>query len=322
MQSECLWHGAREKRIGRCDPVSVESLPLAPEGAGTRNISGPTYAVRLYKTKVRFRYGVIFVNPSQVVTLVESGLSGEVVNAAVATGAKQPPPTFHHRPPRWKQPGETCTATQGMHAQLYLSGVIHLAQCSAILNPLIVSNKAFCSTFHFRLGLSPRPMHAPRLRCGCGALVDPPPGSPEPGSFQHAEKCPHVAAAQSARHNIFCGSWCQVVQSAGVPTSLEPNCSRFAVSNPVTAAGGGHTGRTSCVSSRTASCSPMCPSHTAVLIHTWRRQPPLQAPLQRHVQRRRWPSMHCARPAAMTSPPSWSSLVAANAPPRIHCCWQ
>ena len=45
------------------------------------------------------------------------------------------------------------------------------------------ANSAFCNAFQFRLGLSPRPMHAPRVRCGCGALVDPPPGSPEPDFF-------------------------------------------------------------------------------------------------------------------------------------------
>ena len=47
-----------------------------------------------------------------------------------------------------------------------------------IHNSLTLSNSAFCNAFQFRLGLSPRPMHAPRVRCGCGALVDPPPGSP------------------------------------------------------------------------------------------------------------------------------------------------
>ena len=106
-----------------------------------------------------------------------------------------------------------------------------------IHNALTLSNSAFCNAFQFRLGLSPRPMHAPRVRCGCGALVDPPPGSPEPDFFQHAQKCPHLAAAKSTRHNILCGTWCQVMQSAGVPTSLEPNCSRVAGSNPVTSAG-------------------------------------------------------------------------------------
>ena len=80
-------------------------------------------------------------------------------------------------------------------------------------------------------------MHAPHVRCGCGALADPPPGSSEPDFFQHAQKCPQLAAARSARHNILCGTWCQVMQSAGVPTSLEPNCSKVAGSNLVTSAG-------------------------------------------------------------------------------------
>ena len=64
----------------------------------------------------------------------------------------------------------------------------------------------FSNAVQFRLGLYPRPMHAPRVRCGCGALVDPPPGSPEPDLFQHAQKCPQLAAARSARHNILSGT--------------------------------------------------------------------------------------------------------------------
>ena len=105
-----------------------------------------------------------------------------------------------------------------------------------IRNALTLSNSAFCNAFQSRLGLSPRPMHAPRVRCGCKALVDHPPGSPEPYFFQHAQKCPQLAAARSMRHNILCGIWCQVMQSAGVPT-LMLNCSRVAGSNPVDSAG-------------------------------------------------------------------------------------
>ena len=106
-----------------------------------------------------------------------------------------------------------------------------------IRNALTLSNSAFCNAFQFRLGLSPHPMHALRVRCGCGALVDPPLGSSETDFFQHAQKCPQLAGARSAHHNILCGTWCQVMQSAGMPTSLEPNCSRVAAANPVTSAG-------------------------------------------------------------------------------------
>ena len=106
-----------------------------------------------------------------------------------------------------------------------------------IHNALTLSNSAICNTFQFRLGLSPRPMHAPRVRCGCRALIDPPPGSPEPNFFQHAQKCPQLAAARSDRHNILCGTWCRFLQSAGVPTSLKPNCSRVPGSNPATSGG-------------------------------------------------------------------------------------
>ena len=45
------------------------------------------------------------------------------------------------------------------------------------------------------------------------------------------------AAARSARHHILCGAWCQFMQSAGVPTSLEPICSKVAGAHPVTTAG-------------------------------------------------------------------------------------
>ena len=106
-----------------------------------------------------------------------------------------------------------------------------------IHNALTLSSDAFCNAFQFRLGLSLRPMHAPRVRCGCGAIVDPPPGSSEPDFFQHAQKCPQLAAARSARHYILSETWCQVMQSAGVPTSLECICSKVAGSNPVTSVG-------------------------------------------------------------------------------------
>ena len=36
-----------------------------------------------------------------------------------------------------------------------------------------LSNNAYCNAFQFRLGLAPRPLEAPRVRCGCGALADP-----------------------------------------------------------------------------------------------------------------------------------------------------
>ena len=44
-----------------------------------------------------------------------------------------------------------------------------------IHNAFTLCNSAFCNAFKFRLGIAPRPMQAPRVRCGCGALVDPPP---------------------------------------------------------------------------------------------------------------------------------------------------
>ena len=70
-----------------------------------------------------------------------------------------------------------------------------------IHNALTLSISAFGNAFQFRLGPSPRPMHVPRVRCGCGALVDPPPGSPDPDFCQHAQKCHQLAAARSLRHN-------------------------------------------------------------------------------------------------------------------------
>ena len=153
------------------------------------------------------------------------------------------PPAVHYRRPQWEQPAEARTTTQGGMLSCASRASSIWLTALPIHNALTLSNSAFCNAFQFRLGLSPRPMHAPRVRCGlkkmggCGALVDPPPGSPEPDFFQHAEKCPQLAAARSARHNILCGTWCQVMQSAGVPISLEPNCSRVSAgSNPVTSA--------------------------------------------------------------------------------------
>ena len=52
-----------------------------------------------------------------------------------------------------------------------------------IHNALTLSNSSCCNTFQFRLGLSPRPMDAPRMRCGCKALADPPP--PDKTNRQH-----------------------------------------------------------------------------------------------------------------------------------------
>ena len=62
-----------------------------------------------------------------------------------------------------------------------------------IHNALTLSISAFGNAFQFRLGPSPRPMHVPRVRCGCGALVDPPPCSPEPTScstLKRADRAP------------------------------------------------------------------------------------------------------------------------------------
>ena len=56
-----------------------------------------------------------------------------------------------------------------------------------IHNALTLSNNAFCNAFQFRLELSPCPMHALRVRCGCGGVVDPPPASSEPDIFQHPQ---------------------------------------------------------------------------------------------------------------------------------------
>ena len=99
----------------------------------------------------------------------------------------------------------------------------------------------------------------------------PPPGSSEPDFSQHAQKCPQLAAARSARHNILCGTWCQVMHSLGCPPHVSPTARELGdpTQSPRPA-----TGQTSSVSSRTALCSHMFPCHTAVRIHTWRRLPP------------------------------------------------
>ena len=68
-------------------------------------------------------------------------------------------------------------------------------------------------------------------------LGGPPLGSSDPDFFQHAQKCPQLAAARSVRHHILCGAWCKVMQSTGVPTSLEPNCSKVGGADSVATAG-------------------------------------------------------------------------------------
>ena len=121
---------------------------------------------------------------------------------------------------------------------------------------LTLGNSAFCNAFQFRLGLSPRLMHAPRVLCGCRALVDPLPGSYEPDFFQHAQKCPS-SPLQGLRATIFSvelGS--RSCNLPGCPPPLSPTARewRDQTRSPQLV-----TGRTSSVSSRTASYSPMSP---------------------------------------------------------------
>ena len=126
-----------------------------------------------------------------------------------------------------------------------------------MLQPLMhppVSNSAFYNAFQLRLGLSPRPMHAPRVRCGCGALVEPPQAHLSPTSFSTLKSAPS-SPLQGLRATIFsvelgarsCNlPWC--------PPPLSPTARELRVQtqSPQLV-----TGRTSSVSSRTASFSPM-----------------------------------------------------------------
>ena len=154
-------------------------------------------------------------------------------------------------------------------------------------------------------------MYGPRVRCGCGALVAPPAGSSEPDCFQHAQKSPQLAAGRSARHNVLCGTWRQVMQSAEVRTSLEPNCSKVAASNPVTSAA--YRADTLCALQDRLLLSDISVTHCCADTYV-----EADAATAGSAAEGRQRSMPCASPAAMTSPRSWSNHMVANAPPRIH----
>ena len=80
-----------------------------------------------------------------------------------------------------------------------------------IHNALTLSNSAFCDSFRIRWGCPP----APCTRYTCDAAAGPWLMPLQPDFFQHAQKWPQLTAARSARHNIVCGTWCKVRQSAG-----------------------------------------------------------------------------------------------------------
>ena len=60
-----------------------------------------------------------------------------------------------------------------------------------IHNVLTLSNSAFCNAFQFRLGLPRWPLEAPRVRCGCGPLVDPRRGRPTQTSSNTPKRAPN-----------------------------------------------------------------------------------------------------------------------------------
>ena len=127
-----------------------------------------------------------------------------------------------------EQAFEARTAARSPSVELRLQSLLHLAHHPAHPQRPHAQQQLVLQPVPVSAGSAPRALEAPRVRCGCGALVDPPPGSSGPNFLQHAQKCPQLAAARSARHNTLCGAWCQVMQSVGVPTSMEPNCSKIA----------------------------------------------------------------------------------------------
>ena len=122
-----------------------------------------------------------------------------------------------------------------MSAELRLQSFLHLAHCPAHPQRPYAQKQHVLQRVPVAAGSAPP---GPSRHLGCVVAVgpwwDPPAGSSDPDFFQHAHKCPQLVAARSARHHILCGAWCQFMQSAGVPTSLEPICSKVAGAHPVT----------------------------------------------------------------------------------------
>ena len=171
------------------------------------------------------------------------------------------PPAVHYRRPQWEQPAEARTTTQGGMLSCASRASSIWLTALPIHNALTLSNSAFCNAFQFRLGLSPRPMHAPRVQCGCGALFlspgrPPPQAHLSPTSLSTLKSAPS-SPLQGLRATIFSvelgARSCNLL---GRPPYLSPTArdSRDPTQPPKMV-----TGRTSSVSSRTAFCAPMCP---------------------------------------------------------------
>ena len=125
-----------------------------------------------------------------------------------------------------------------------------------IHNALTLSNSAFRSAFQFRLGLSPRLMHEPRVRCGCGALVDPLQAHPSWTSFSTLKKA-HSSPPHGLRTTMLSVELgARSCNPLGCPPHLSPTAqeSRDPTHSPQLV-----TGRTLPVSFRTVFSFQMAP---------------------------------------------------------------
>ena len=123
-----------------------------------------------------------------------------------------------------------------------------------IHNALTFSKGAFRNLLQFQLGLSPRPMHAPRVRCGCRALAMVDPLQAHPTSFSTLKSAPR-SPPHGLRATIFSvGLDARSCNPLGCPPPLSPTARELPdpTQSPRLV-----TGRISCEPCWIVFCSPM-----------------------------------------------------------------
>ena len=162
-------------------------------------------------------------------------------------------PSVRHRPPQWEQPAEAQQHKARKFSCASLASSISL-NTLPIHNALTFSNSVFCNAIQFRLELSPYHMHAPRVRSGCGALVDPFQAHLSRTSFITLKRAPSSPLQELGANTFSVELGARSCNQPGCLPPLSPTARelRDQTRSPQLV-----TGRTSSVSSRTASFSPM-----------------------------------------------------------------
>ena len=75
------------------------------------------------------------------------------------------------RAPQRGQPFEACTAAQSP-TQSCASRFLSIWHTALPIHNVLTLSNTFCNAFQFKRGLTPLPLEATRVRCGCGAVVD------------------------------------------------------------------------------------------------------------------------------------------------------